>query len=392
MTTSHDNIETNQYLQPLQELFGTAASPRGSWNVDDAHTLLRLTDNLLEQDKPLAFSYVSSIASRLSGIARSMVIADWHECAYRVLYIMYDQALKQEMASNTRIPKGPILFDLAKFFDEDSGRSSTRHYASLAFAADVISGLGQRGAAYQLLLRFEPRHEIDSWYSSLRKQFPEGDGSLVFPEAALAARWFLEPRAKHILELRRNGDPDVHFVDLLLRAVSTPMESLNDAAKAQQYDRRGVLFEAAVGLLLSATPGFEVRAAFMEADEQVDLVVDYRHENNAGPLAEGYGLIECRASKDAIGAPELRDFAAKCQMHQVKFGILAALKGLTGSKRMGQSQEYQAAQLTRRKFFLQGLVLIVLEEHDLREARTRVDSLAAAIRRDYERVAFGERA
>src|SRR5262249_54434290 len=132
----------------------------------------------------------------------------------------------------------------------------------------------------------------------------------------------------------------------------------------------GILFEAASGLLLSATPGFEVRQAFKEPDEQVDLLIQHMTEpGDLLPSLEGYGLVECRATSTAVGAPEVRDFGAKCVMRGVKYGIVASLSRITG-------RVYDAAQLTRRKFFLQNLALLVIDQASLGQALSRADVLA----------------
>lgn len=204
----------------------------------------------------------------------------------------------------------------------------------------------------------------------------------AFAEAGLAARWFAAGRAEHILRLRNipsAGTP--HFSDLLLDTV-TPDQSTTDGA---ENERRGVLFEAAVGLLLSATPGFEIRRAVTEPDEQVDLLAHYKGQPGAIlHIPEGYCLVECRSGVHPVGAPALRDFGAKCFMHGVKCGILATRSGSTGNN------DYLAAQLTRRKFYNQGIVLLELKEKELRRARFQREGLAASLRDDYERVAFGK--
>lgn len=232
----------------------------------------------------------------------------------------------------------------------------------------------QGGLALQLLLQFESRREIEQWCQKLRRQFrvKEKIKKPVHVEAGLAARWFYEQRGKKILALskvKKQGPP--HFLGLLL--------------EESKSDKQGVLFEACVGLIISSTPGFEVRYAFSEPDEQVDLLVNHKSESGGMLyLPDGYGLVECRSTKDPVGAPELRDFGAKCFMHGARYGILAARSGITGGE-----NKYRAAQLTRRKFLNQGIILLAVNQDELREARLQRQGLANALRNDYEVLAFG---
>ena len=140
----------------------------------------------------------------------------------------------------------------------------------------------------------------------------------MYLEALLVSRWFSEAYSKHITNLGKvedqGGKP---FGEVLLDAVENPKGASDTTTAAR--------FEAAAGILLSATPGFEVDSARRKPDEQVDLVVYYTPE----PLAQigleaGPGLIECKSSVGKVRARELRDFGTKCLFHRVKFGILFA--------------------------------------------------------------------
>jgi hypothetical protein len=274
------------------------------------------------------------------------------------------------------------LCDLANLHQLIGSRASCHHYAALSVVADVLrepeeAALRDGGLAFSMLLQYEQRSEVERWRSDLRTQFNNIDVKKpIFAEAGLAARWF-PGRAQPIYDLSVvPASGYAHFGDLLIDQVSNKPPSGNE----------GVLFEAAIGLLLSATPGFEVRGAFKEPDEQVDLLVQRRPEpRDILGVLHGYGLVECRATSDPVGAAELRDFGAKCFMHDATFGLLASLKGITGEK-----DKITAAHLTRRKFFHQGITLLVVNLTDLREARSQIDVLGKALRNDYERLAFGD--
>ena len=77
---------------------------------------------------------------------------------------------------------------------------------------------------------------------------------------------------------------------MLLDAVESPGHAWPTA--------NGARLEAAAGLLISSTPGFEVDSGAKTTDEQVDLVVVFTPE----PLAQlglepGCGLAECKSSE-----------------------------------------------------------------------------------------------
>ena len=168
-----------------------------------------------------------------------------------------------------------------------------------------------------MLQQFESDSANRAWREKLRNdvQSIPADKPL-YAEPFLAARWFSDTYAKHFGDL---NDPIVHegkpFAEVLLDAVENP----SDAASV----RTGTRFEAAAGLQISSTPGFEVDSARETTEEQVDLVVVFTPEPWAPlGLEAGCGLVECKSSAGKVGVSDLRDFGAKCLFHRVSFGIL----------------------------------------------------------------------
>lgn len=373
-------------LSEARDVLGSEDEPARYLLVHEANRLLQIVERALKCEEPCLHSYFEERQKHcpLLDTGLEMARSGWHDAAHKLLYLRYDQILKEERSSQERLHKGAVLCNLAILQQVIGSSSGVHHYASLAVIGDVLwepfhPDLRDGGLASQLLAQFESRTEIEKWREALREQYnaDEGVKKPAYVEAGLTTRWFSETRANHILNLRRiRQQGPVHFSDLLLhRALDESLTS----------DERGLFFEAAVGLILSATPGFDVRHAFTEPDEQVDLLVHYKSEPDALlQLPDGYGLVECRARREPVGAPDLRDFGAKCFVHGVRYGIIAAGSGITGKGK------YTAAQLTRRKFFNQGIVLLVVGQDELQKSPLVRRGLASALRDDYERLAFGE--
>jgi hypothetical protein len=204
-------------------------------------------------------------------------------------------------------------------------------------------------------------------------------------EPFLAARWFSDKYVEHFSGL---NDVSAHrgrpFVEVLLDAVENPNRASTTST--------GTRFEAATGLLLSSTPGFEVDSARETTDEQVDLVVIFAPDRLAQlGLEPGCGLVECKSSAGKVGVTDLRDFGAKCLFHRVKFGILVARAGITGNHVRPDNlfKEQQNAELTRRRFQADGLTVLVLDITQLRRKSQQLRGLLDELRQDYRQVVFG---
>ena len=113
----------------------------------------------------------------------------------------------------------------------------------------------------------------------------------MFLEAFIVSRWFTEAYFGHVFDLSEiTENSHVPFVDRLLDSVGDP-----DGASATKI---GTRLEAAAGLALSYTPGFEVDSARKTTDEQIDLVVRYCPDRlSTLGLETGFGLVECKSSK-----------------------------------------------------------------------------------------------
>lgn len=362
--------------------------------VSDAGRLVDALKQIATDDAPLLYDWLESVAEQQSLLDRGLRLAaaGWHEAAYWLLFTRYDQTRKRERAGNATLHKGAVLHDIALLCCQLRWLAQACYFAWLATLADVLwehrlPRLHTGGAALHLLSQFESITDIERWREYFRKNVP---GSRpIHAEALLASTWFPEGQRKRVLthglvSRQRNA---VFEKYLLQRA--NPEERTQhrrEPARGRRSDERGDLFEAAVGLALARTPGFRVTSAVSDNDEQVDLLLRLVPQQGATVVSSGYALIECRCKTDSVGAPELREFAAKCLIHRVSIGIIASWTGITGGR-----DAFRAAQLTRRRFLVEGMDLLVIDANDLRDALDSSTALASALLRDFEVLRFGKR-
>lgn len=379
-----------ELLQEFYAHFGNNGGDRLPGNVGISRTVVNVCQEFMQIAEPILFDYFEQWEQQGKqkpfDIEKSLVSSGQWEGAWALAQLHYDQLLKQEAKNGSRQHKGHPLCNLALVGQAIGSPSLTRHYALLSSAGDVYwehndAGLKFGGLAPTILERFESHHQQCLWRNTLRRQLTSFDNKPVYLESYLASRWFTETYAKHITSLAEiKHDGGKPFVEVLLDAV----ENANDASDTTT----GARFEAASGLLLSATPGFEVDSERKRTDEQIDLVVYYLPEPWAPiGLESGCGLVECRSSKGPVRAKELRDFGAKCLFHRVRFGILMARAGITGSA--NKFEEPQNAELVRRRFQLDGLTLLVLDIGQLRHKSRELRGIQYQLSADYKELVFG---
>jgi hypothetical protein len=338
---------------------------------------------LLDQDgKPVT---VRDVASLLRAFGQ------W-EGAWALRQLHYDQLVKQEVSAGSRNHKGEPACGLAIIARDIGSSSLCRHYASLSSAGDIyfehrdgFQFLTHGGYGPTMLEQFESDGQQQTFRARVRLQMADVDANRNKPlylEAFLAARWFGDAHAKRITDMAlvegKGGKP---FADVLLDAVEKPNGALPTAI--------GTRLEAAAGILLSSTPGFEVLSARQTTDEQVDLVVHYASDRLTQlRLPAGAGLVECKSSGNNVASSELRDFGAKCLFHRVAFGILVVRSGITGSGEPKWRHQGQA-ELVRRRFLADGLTIVVLDISQLRGKAQELRGLQDVLAADHDRLVFG---
>ena len=385
---------TDELLKEFYGLFGKNGGDQLPGNVGICRTAANVCHELMKVGNPILFDYFAAWDQRAEderkpfGIERLLGIdrGQW-EGAWSLAQLHYDQQLKQEAKDKDRLHKGHPLCNLALVGRAIGSPSLLRHYALLSSAGDLYwehiePSLAFGGYAPTILEQFESRDQQKIYRDRIRIELKSFDNNEpVYLEALLVSRWFSEAYSKHITNLGKVEEQGgKSFVEVLLDAVENP--------KGASDTTTGARFEAAAGILLSATPGFEVDSARKKPDEQVDLVVYYTPE----PLAQtglegGPGLIECKSSVGKVRGRELRDFGAKCLFHRVKFGILVARAGTTGGP--DKFEDPQGAELVRRRFQLDGLTLLVLDMNQLRDKSGDLRGLHDGLSADHKLLVFG---
>jgi hypothetical protein len=389
--------KADERLKRFQAVFGENGGDFYPGNVGISRTAQAVCHEMMSLTDPVLYDYFAAWDKRREnerkplGVEFALVQNGQWEAAWALAQLHYDQFLKEEAKTKRRLGKGHHLCNLALVGREIGSPTLTRHYAMLSSAGDVYwehrdPDLQYGGYAVTMLEQFESHRQQQAWREKIRsnlKQIPADKP--LYLESFLASRWFSDDYAQQFNTLaeveRRGGRP---FVEVLLDAVEHP-----DGASPTTT---GARFEAAAGLLLSATPGFEVDSARRTTDEQVDLVVIYTPDRLAQlGLEPGCGLAECKASSGKVDVSELRDFGAKCLFHRVRFGILVARAGITGGKVTPDDlfNEPKYAELTRRRFQIDGLTLLVVDISQLRDKSRELRGLHDELQADYRQLVFG---
>lgn len=387
--------KSTELLTEFQAVFGQKGGDCYPGNFGPSRRAYEICQELMWLSDPKLYDYfvawdnLSDDNRKPLAIQLCLVNNGQWEAAWALAQLHYDQFLKQEAKAKSRLGKGHPLCNLAIVGRQIGSPTLIRHYATLSSAGDVymqhqLPVLRHGGFAPTMLEQFESRQHQRAWRNKVESDLTAYTTKRpLYLEAFLASRWFSETYSKHIKSLARirttRWKP---FVEALLDAVENPGNASTTTT--------GVRFEAATGLLISATPGFEVDSARSTSDEQVDLVVVYTPERLAQlGLEPGCGLVECKSSVGPVDVSELRSFGAKCLFHRVKFGILVARSGITGSKRDSIFKDRQNAELTRRRFQVDGLTLLVLDISHLRGKSRQLRGLSDDLRADYRELVFG---
>jgi hypothetical protein len=383
----------------FKELFGDIGGLRIPGNVGNCRNAAAICRSLFDVTRAELFDYfcdwhqlddpnirAKSDPPGLMDVSLALLRNGQWEASWCLLQLYFDQVQKHEREKSLRQNKGDSLCGLALAGQWLGSPAIERHYALLSSAGDVYyedkdTALRHGGLAPTLLEKYESFDEHSKWRLQVRAQLePLADETSLYLEPFVAARWFGKSFAEKILKFAIASDANCRpFTEVLLDVVE-------QKAEANAKDDIGTLFEATVGLLLARTPGFEVRESRQTTDEQTDLVVNYSPDRLARALlASGPGLVECKATKTPVGAPQLREFGAKCSFHRVKFGILATMSGISGTRRSMDSN----AELVRRRLLVDGITIIVLRLQDFRGVSRNLRCLQDAIAKDHDELVFG---
>jgi hypothetical protein len=381
-------------LTRFSAYFGQRGGDQIPGNTGLGRRIVHLCQEALNEADPVLFDYYDNwqkrgetegVTSTPVGTAVRLKNSGLWEGAWAVIQLHSDQMQKKEASDGVRRNKGDAICGMAILGQVFQSHSLIRHYAQLSSAGDVyweheLTDLQHGGLAPTIMEGYESGENHDRWRQSVREKLSAIPNSEPrYLEPFLLMRWFGPAYWDLFLSgsqvVGRRGLP---FSDVLLDLIEQP------ATK-----QKGKLFEAAVALLFSATPGFEVRSARRSNDEQIDLVVRYERDPLAVlPLLAGPGLIECKSSPDPVSVNELRDFGSKCLFHRVSFGVLVARANITGgSKKLFRDPQF--AELVRRRFLIDGLAILVIDISDLRLKSRELRGLQEPLGADHDYLIFG---
>jgi Restriction endonuclease len=376
-------------LARFREFFGARGGDQVPGNVGKARQLAHLCQEALANPAPVLFDYFNDWHGRQGQtpvlIAQQMAAIGLRESAWDVVHLHHlDQTQKKEAADGRRLHKGDPYCGMAILGQMLGSRSLARHYAQLSSAGDVyweheLADLEHGGLGATIMEAYESRERHDAWRATVRERLNGvANRQPRYLDVFLLMRWFGEAHANRFFDASRvRGREGLPFAEVLLSMVRAPRTRL-----------KGKLFEAATALLVSATPGFEVRSARKNSDEQVDFVVRYERDPlTVLPLTPGPGLVECKSSGKPVTVSELRDFGSKCLFHRVSFGILIARNDITGGGEV--FSEPRHAELVRRRFLVDGITILVVQMSDLEGRARQLRGLQEPLAQDHDLLVFG---
>ncbi|MBX3449506.1 MAG: restriction endonuclease [Planctomycetaceae bacterium] len=389
-------------IEELKDLFGQRGGDKLPGNVGKSRSVVQVCRELMHNISPDLVEYFLEWDSRQDGPEplkfdnrpleteiRLVRIGQW-EGAWALARLHHQVLLQREVEIKDRQHKGHPLCSLALVAREIGSPSLTRTFATLSSAGDLywchkdgMQWLIDGGYGPTMLEQFESRGDHDAWRKLVHDRLKSGKNSntAYYLEATLALRWFGGTLFQHVWNCAKIKDAGKTFVDVLLEGGATRKKSTV----------KGTRFEAAAGIALSMTPGFGVDSARKTSDEQVDLVVRYQPDQLCRLRLDGStGLVECKSSVGKVSGAELRDFGAKCLFHRVKFGILVTRTGVTGKGSLFDDPHH--AELVRRRFFVDGLTLLVVSADDLKSTFGELRGLQSVLAEDHDLLVFGDRA
>jgi hypothetical protein len=327
-----------------------------------------------------------------------MALAHLHETAWSLANLFYDQTLKESAKRRERLNLAHPAFGIAQLAQPLGHAAARRHYSMIAQLADVLGENSEylAGAFHFLSNRWgrketeefilEAQGNASDWNGSpVRTDVPwpqpNRPGAPIYPEALLAAHW-LPSHRKMILDHAQlvDGRP---FVALLL-------DEAEKAAKQEgKTTEQGVLFEAAVSLLLSATPGLEVRGARKDPSSQTDILAVYRKDDFCEAfLPEGYLLAECKHWTKPVDVQVIREFANRLRTGRHSMGLIVTKKGITGEE---DDDKKHHAELVRHDLLVRdGIHMLALSLSDIQDSIYGLRGLEPVLKKDLDFLRFGK--
>lgn len=142
---------------------------------------------------------------------------------------------------------------------------------------------------------------------------------------------------------------------------------------------RGDLLERLTSHILGSIPGVKVTHSDIlnvHHSEEIDLVLFNQRLPDGLEMFEPFIFVECKNTKDPVGAPALTLFGKKLESRNASLGILVARFGITGDR-----GELSAAQHAISNELGRGREIVVITEKDLGVLQSADDVVELLIRR-----------
>jgi hypothetical protein len=198
---------TEELLTQFHALFGKKGGDVYPGNVGVSRTLQSVCHEIMKLPDPVLYDYFDAWNARPEearkphNVAFCLVRNGQWEGAWALAQLHYDQVLKQEVKTKSRLHKGHPLCNLAIVAREIGSPTLTRHYALLSSAGDIYwkhkePDLQHGGYAPTMLEQFESNQQQQEWRKkTLRRSrnAVHGHATLprIFPGRSLVLRHIL---------------------------------------------------------------------------------------------------------------------------------------------------------------------------------------------------------
>lgn len=293
----------------------------------------------------------------------------WYE-ALQIFWSLYQHMMRAQK-DGQQVHKGMPLVWMSDCFQNLGCPLHEKRYRMLTLCEDAIRGKGDipaasTGAYHRLVWTVLPEPEFRRYGRRFFELAEADPKAALFPEALLQFvddEWLtLIPSEKEAFVYFANP----HYVRYLMSQLGTS---------------KGKALERLAGYLMSCMPGCRTRLRARTGSSDHDVVcsmegfeVDFRSELGR------YFVCECKDWESAADFTTMAKFCRVLDSFKAKFGILFSCSGITGQKHTTD------AALEQLKVFQdRGIVIVVLDLHDLR-AVADGQNLINALRSRYEAV------
>ncbi len=302
-----------------------------------------------------------------------LVYSSWLEVYY---------AIQKERKK--RLHKGGPLHQLGVIHLLRDQSDTARRFFLLAFVEDMLSGPSsmKEYPSYNVL-----RHVLqipERTLTAIREDVQSrsvAEELILYPERIL-----VEHTLETVSEQYRAWERGSPLANPLYA-----MELMSAVESATSSKEKGDALEKLIAYLVETSEGLELAGAKVITHEyEFDLLV--RNLVLDDPIFEELGAyipVECKNWSEKVDVATVSHFVEKLRSTKCRAGILVARHGVTGEQSDRDRDRVEAARLSILKAHYQDdVVLIVLDEGDLRRLTAGETNLRSAMMQAYENIRF----